>query len=240
MPKGSSTREKKPVNEAGSARPLSNQEIYERIYEAVSERRLPPGTKLSEEKLGRAFGVSRTRIREVLCRLSSEKIVGLIPNRGAFVASPTVEETHAVFEARKAIEIALVKILAERASPKDVSRLRQHAAEEHAARLTGDWKRLIRLSGDFHVLIAELAGNPFLLETMRALVSLTRLIVFLYDSPRTPACLDHEHELIVDAIQRGDAPKAEREMVEHINHVVGSLQLKEEKVDEIDIEKIFA
>lgn len=231
---------RKPATPPAHAAPLANEEIYGRIYEAIVERRLPPGTKLSEEKLGKAFGVSRTRIREILSRFSHEKIVSLVPNRGAFVASPTVAETHAVFEARKAIEIALVRTVVERGSADDIARLRRHAAAEHAARDAGDWKQLIKLSGDFHLLLAELAGNPFLLDTMRGLVSLTRLIIYLYDSARAPACLDHEHETIVTAIESGDADSAEREIAAHIDHVLASLHLKEETVDEIDLEKIFA
>ena len=51
---------------------LTNQEIYERIYTAISQRQLLPGTKLSEERLASAFRASRTRIREVLMRLRQE------------------------------------------------------------------------------------------------------------------------------------------------------------------------
>ncbi len=79
---------------------LTNQDIYERIYAAISERRLQPGTKLSEERLATVFHVSRTRIREVLFRLSQELIVDLHPNRGAFIASPTQADMQDVFQVR--------------------------------------------------------------------------------------------------------------------------------------------
>ena len=61
---------------------LNNQEIYERIYAAISDRRLPPGTKLSEERLAKAFHASRPRIHEVLMRLSQELVIELHLNRG--------------------------------------------------------------------------------------------------------------------------------------------------------------
>ena len=83
---------------------LSNQEIYERIYAAISERRLLPGTKLSEERLAQAFHASRTRIREVLMRLSQEMVIELHANRGAFVASPTPRDLRDVFAVRRALE----------------------------------------------------------------------------------------------------------------------------------------
>lgn len=57
--------------------------IVERIFAAVVEQRLPPGTKLSESALCEAFGVGRMRIRRSLLLLSSREVVELLPNRGA-------------------------------------------------------------------------------------------------------------------------------------------------------------
>ena len=65
-------------------------EISERILQAIWEHRLPPGTKLVEEKLSEVFGVSRTKIRLALARLSHDSILTVEPNRGTFVSSPTV------------------------------------------------------------------------------------------------------------------------------------------------------
>ena len=75
--------------------------IHARIYDAIVEQRLPPGTKLGEETLCEIFGVSRTMIRRVLQRLASEHVVEARPHRGAFVARPSVEEAREVFEARR-------------------------------------------------------------------------------------------------------------------------------------------
>ena len=52
---------------------MSDQAIYERIVESVLDHRLPPGTRLTEDKLGSIFGVSRTRIKPILVRLANEK-----------------------------------------------------------------------------------------------------------------------------------------------------------------------
>ena len=62
--------------------------IHQRVLTAIVEHRLPPGTKLGEERLAKVFGVSRTQIRQVLERLSHDSIVTVLPNRGAFVSSP--------------------------------------------------------------------------------------------------------------------------------------------------------
>ena len=91
------------------AAPLSDAEMYERVISAILDHKLPPGTKLVEDKLASAFGVSRTRIRPVLVRLANEQVVTLTPNRGATIAQPTEQEAREVFEVRRLIEPSLVE-----------------------------------------------------------------------------------------------------------------------------------
>src|SRR5258705_456644 len=67
-----------------------------RLAEAIYEHRLPPGTKLPEFDLCRIFGVTRGVVRKVLNRLADEQLLDLIPNRGAFVARPSVDQTRDV------------------------------------------------------------------------------------------------------------------------------------------------
>ena len=88
---------------------LTENEIYERIVVTVLDHRLPPGTKLIEDRLATAFGVSRTRIRPVLVRLANEQIVTLTPNRGATVAQPTEKGAREVFQVRQMIEATLME-----------------------------------------------------------------------------------------------------------------------------------
>ena len=220
---------------------VSNQVIYERIFNAISERDLPPGTKLSEEKLAKIFGVSRTRIRELLTRLAYEKIVTLLPNRGAFVTRPSVQDVHDVFDARRASEPAVIRRLAQSANPAQIARLREHVAAERTARTAGNGRTLTKLSGDFHLLVGELAANPFLSDMVRGLVSLTRLIIYRYDSSTDlPACLHHEHDELVSTVERHDPEAAAEQMIKHLDHVESSLNLNVDDSGAIDLEKVLS
>ena len=105
---------------------MTCQEIYERIVTSVMEHRLPPGTKLGEDKLARIFGASRARVRQVLARLALERIVVLQPNRGAFVAEPTVAEAREVFEVRRPLEALVVRRIIAKKDPQLIARLRAH------------------------------------------------------------------------------------------------------------------
>lgn len=219
---------------------LSSKAIYDKILNAIMEQMLPPGTKLGEEKLAGVFGISRTRIRQVLARLAQESIVTLIPNRGAFVASPTVDEAREVFEARRLIEPALIERLTQSVTAADIASLRAQVRKEAAAREAYNRRAIIKLSGEFHMMIAEMSGNATLGKWMRELVSLTCLIIILYDSPTLPACPYHEHNELIDAIEARDAKGGVKQMLRHLEHVQNSLNLNMSFGSDVDLDAIFS
>jgi len=196
--------------------------IFERILNAIIERRLPPGTKLAEEDLVEIFGVTRARVRKVLLLLSQRGVVTLQPNRGAFVAEPDGAETEALFAARRIIEsetTAMLARLAPSARDRALRRLDAHLAEEAEARRSGDHGRIIRLSGEFHRLAAELAGNTVLAAIMADLVWRTALALATHAERDETDCSPTAHPAIVAAIRADDAAGAVRLMTEHLDHV---------------------
>lgn len=226
------------ASQARLQRENAHDDIYEKIYTAILEHRLHPGTKLVEERLAEIFDVSRARIREVLARLAHEQIVDLIPQRGAYVAKPTIEQARDVFEARRLIEPAVLRRLVDTLTPEKLTRLRQHQELEVDARRRDDKRAVIRLSGEFHSLAAELAGNSALARSMRELSVLTCLMIFLYDAPTTTSCRADEHSQIIDAIARRDAARAEKLMLEHLEHIESSMKLVGD-MEEVDLAAIF-
>ncbi len=218
---------------------LTNQDIYDRIYAAISERRLLPGTKLSEEKLAMAFHASRTRMREVLLRLSQELIVEIHPNRGAFVATPKQEDVSQVFAVRRALERAIAAELSESRPGSAIAALRKHLELEAAARSANDHVMLARLTGEFHVLLAETTGNRLYTENLRRLVALTGLIIAQYSDDSNSACPEDEHSHIVQAIEAGETAKAEHLMLEHLAHVQSGIHPAAAVADEVDFTQIF-
>lgn len=209
---------------------LTENEIYERMVATILDHRLPPGTKLIEEKLASAFGVSRTRIRPVLVRLANEQIVTLTPNRGAMVAQPTEKEAREVFEVRRMIEPTLIECFIASATPGDIAVLSQCIADEEAARSSGDMRRAIRLSGDFHLHIANASDHQTLGRVLRELVSRTSLILMTYSDNHAQSramatsCGCDEHRALLDAIRLRDPREAARLMREHLAQLETQLQ----------------
>lgn len=220
-------------------REQSAEAIAEKISTAILEHRLAPGTKLGEDRLATIFHTSRAKIREVLARLGNEQIVDQIPQRGAFVAKPTIEQAQDVFEARRLIESSILHRLIRAMDDVKQQCLQDHLDLEEDARTRNDTRAILRLSGEFHVLLAELAGNSALVRNMRELSKLTCLIISLYDAPMATSCRADEHKDIVAAIQDGDIRLAERLMLGHLDHIQDSLKLDTDS-DEADLESIFS
>ena len=83
--------------------------IVESLTRAIVEHRLHPGTKLAEQKLADHFGVSRTLVRQALFQLSQNRLIRLEPARGAFVATPSVQEAQQVFAVRRMLEVEMTR-----------------------------------------------------------------------------------------------------------------------------------
>ena len=212
--------------------------IYRSVAEAIFEQRLPPGTKLIEDALGEIFGVSRTVIRKVLLRLAHERVIEILPNRGAVVASPSIAEARQVFEARRVVEAAIVAAACKGATAAAVARLRALVADEGDAHARGDRRSWIRLSGAFHLELAELAGNDVLADFLRGLIARTSLIIALYEAPGKSACASDEHRTLLDAIANGGETAAVRLMIQHLARCEEKLDLVSSE-REIDLHEVF-
>lgn len=213
---------------------------FTRLYNAIVERRLEPGTKLGEEALCEVFGVSRAQIRRVLLNLAHAKLVELRPNRGAYVAQPSVREARHVFEARRAVEAAIVERAVHRLTEEKIGELAALAAEELQAQERGDKLALIRLSGEFHLCLARIAGNEVLLAFLRELVSRTSLIIATYGAGGESGCSHDDHETITQALRDGDGAAAVAAMLHHLQFIEEQLRLTAEAGPPVDLKTILA
>lgn len=228
---------------AVSCKVVSKDDIHARIYNAIVEHRLQPGTKLTEERIAELFTVSRTQVRGVLQRLAVEQLVTLVPNRGAFVSTPSAEEAHDVLEVRRTLEPSAVTRLIERiASGKargQVAQLRALVLREKQAHASGDRRTAVRLSGEFHVLLAELTGSRILHRMMRELTPLTCLAILAFETPTAAACPNDEHKQLIDAIEAGDTPCATALMTKHLQHIEDAMHLDALQEVEVDLAEVL-
>ena len=206
--------------------------IYASLRRAILEQALKPGVKLPEDQIGETFGVSRTSARNALMRLAAEGIVEMKPNRGASVAMPTYEEAEEVFALRRCLEREVIDRLCTRMSKDAIDALTSHVREEARA-VRASSPRSIRLSGEFHILLAELTGSRLLIEFVNTVVSRSSLILARFGRPHSAECGMEEHVRLIDALRLQDRETAMAIMDAHLHAVEDRARVDTDEVADV-------
>ncbi len=198
--------------------------VYDAIYAAVIDHRLAPGTRLREEELADTFAVSRTLVRQALHKLAQDGVIVLRPNRGAQVPEPTRRDGEHVFDARRVVECEVARRLVGKLSAEQVAELKQVVEAESRATKSQNKQEAIRLSGEFHLKLAQMSGNPIFVRLLEELLPTTSLLMALYKAPGEPMCVAHSHRALLQVISRGGSGAAAgTEMRRHLNEIERSL-----------------
>ncbi|AJP01045.1 GntR family transcriptional regulator [Streptomyces cyaneogriseus subsp. noncyanogenus] len=175
----------------------------------IAEGSFPPGTRLSEDSIGGALGVSRNTLREAFRLLTHERLLVHELNRGVFVRVLTVEDVEDIYRTRALVECAVVRGLGE--PPFGLDALAGAVEEGRRAAREGDWKAVGTANIHFHRELVALAGSERTDELMRSVFAELRLAFHIVDDPRRL----HEPYMarnlqILGALRAGDREAAER------------------------------
>jgi DNA-binding FadR family transcriptional regulator len=196
----------------------------------ITNGELQPGMSLpSERSLAEKYGISRSMVREALRVLDERRLIEVVPGRGSFVRATTVDDAvermievfdhrgvtlRSLIEARSMIETTAASLAAERAGATE-----KEAIAFAVAKCSRADSVLEQVQWDlaFHLAIVQAARNTLVLTMFRAIQPyiVELLIRSLTDPEVTQAGLAF-HQRILDAIQRGDAERASREMQDHL------------------------
>lgn len=197
--------------------------VYEAIYAAVVDHRLMPGSRLREEELAETFAVSRTLVRQALHKLAQDGIITLRPNRGAMVPEPTRRDGEHVFDARRVVECEVARRLAGKLSVEELASLRRLVEAEVRATRLQNKQEAIRLSGEFHLQLAQMSGNPIFVRLLEELLPTTSLLMALYKAAGEPMCVAHSHLQLLETLVGATGGAAATEMRRHLNEIERSL-----------------
>lgn len=219
---------------------LKDESIYQSVYDAIVEQKLAPGVKLPEDNLAEVFGVSRTIVRKALQRLTHDGLVTNEPKRGSRVALPSAKEGKDVFEARRFIEISALPSVIETVSEIQLADLKKVDEAQISAQRAMDFQKAIRLSGDFHQVLMDVAENGALSAILQNLISRSSLIVAVYGSVRhqLPSCQGHEE--LLQLVREKDVSQAQQWMGDHLQAIEGTLRFDDAGSDEVNLASIFA
>jgi DNA-binding GntR family transcriptional regulator len=212
-----------PLKTGAGREVTATQRVYDGIYRAIVEHRLPPGTRLREEELAASFAVSRTVVRQALHRLAQDQVVELQHNRSAQVPHPDRADAAAVFDARRVVECEIARRLTGQLSDAQRRELRTIVRSEAAADARGDRAGAIRLSAEFHRSLARLAGNPVFVRLIDELLPTTSLLMALYRTPGRPVCVVHRHDELIAALEGTSPARGAGEMRRHLDELETSL-----------------
>lgn len=201
----------------------SADDLYPRLFDAILDRQIDPASRFTEDSLKQMFGVSRADVRRVLTQLSHEQVIVLRANHRPRVATPDAEQTRQTLHARRLTEATLVRLACQNASAEGLKRLRTLVERERLAVTQERRAAAIRLSGEFHLQLAQMAGNAPLAHFLGSLVPLTSLAIARCDGSTPGCCAWQEHLAIVEAVASGDMSMAERLMSQHLDHLEQTL-----------------
>lgn len=220
----------------------ADQRVYRAVFDAVMAHRLPPGTRLIESVLVESLGAPRAVVRMGLLRLAHDRIVELRPNRGAAVASPSLDEARSVYDARRLIEGAIVERLCgqlNRSQLAELKRIVTDGERAFARGATADW---ITEAGRFHVRLAEFTGNPVLAEQVRELITRCNLITALYLREGSTVFSSTERRELIALLADGasGAPRRARQLMERLlREIENRLEVRSASGEGIDLRTLF-
>jgi DNA-binding GntR family transcriptional regulator len=208
--------------------PVADQ-IYEALKEAIVSVRLLPGTSISENRICRHFGVSRTPVRSAMVRLSEDGLIDVYPQQGSFVSPIRLVEINDSHFVRKNLEIALMREAAAKWSPQKSAEARAIIEVQRQAIATGDGNLFFREDEHFHQVFATFAERERVWVTiLQAKARLARFVRLFGKPDRLPVVVK-EHIAILDALDAGEIDRAIAELEHHLDMAFTMLkQLPEE------------
>jgi DNA-binding GntR family transcriptional regulator len=201
------------------------QEAAKRIREMIRKGALKKGDRILEAPMCQAMGVSRTPLREALRILSSEGLIELIPNRGAYVAQPSIKDIGEMFYVMSILEGTCARVCVEKMDDEGLRRLDDlyRKLEEHCQ--AEDREKYMAVNHSFHSLVQELAGNKVLSEVINALRQ--KILLYRYRQIYQPNRLKEsmqEHRDLQQAFRERNPEGAERFMQEHLTRQFNALK----------------
>jgi DNA-binding FadR family transcriptional regulator len=211
------------------------QEVLDRLMARIESGEIAPGDQLpSERELMEMYGVGRVAVREALQELARSGIVEISHGERARVVVPTAsllieqiaggarhllriqpETLEHLKEARLFLEVGMVRLAAEKATPQDVQRLRERLKEHEASLASLD--QFLERDMAFHREIARISGNPIFPAIVEALFGwASAYYQTIVRAPGAESLTLAEHQRIIDAIASGQPDAAANAMSDHL------------------------
>jgi len=205
---------------------MTSNRIFEALRQDIIQLQVLPGCSLSEWEIARKFDVSRQPVREAFIKLGEVGLVEIRPRRGTFVRLISMREVDNVRFLREAIEVAIVRIAAEKATKKDITALNAVLAEHRALSDKDDYFGLLLHDETFHRVVARIAKREdawSVINSLKAQIDRARFLT-LPDIESIRVIIE-QHEAVVEGIKNHDPDAAEAAMRRHLHEIQNFLPM---------------
>lgn len=184
---------------------------FDAIRSAIVRCELMPGLFISEVEIGERFSLKRAATRVALERMAAQGLVRPLHRRGYEVRPITLRDLTELYQFREIIELATVRMAAGRVDAAGLRYLDKVCAESYEPGDRDSEDRFLRANSEFHLQVAAAAGNERLTNALgEVLREMERLFHFGLAIRNRTDEMRHEHEVLIEALARGDAVAAER------------------------------
>ena len=195
------------------------EQVYEAILSEIAEGRLLPSTRLIQDELATAYGVSRQPVQQALLLLRDRGLVRDAPRRGLVVAPLDVEFVRNLYAVRAVLEGLAARMAAQHGSKRARAEGPSLLEDGRAAVGSGSVTKQISADMAFHSFLYEVSGNPLIGETTAPHWHYLRRVMgeVLRGGERMPSTIWDEHAAILNSVIAGDGDRAESLGRQHIS-----------------------
>ena len=205
-------------------RPLATQpslveQVYQEILSEIVAGRLPEHARLIQDDVARDLGVSRHPVQQAFLLLRKQGLVRDAQGRGLEVAPIDIEFVRDLYEIRTVAEGLACSLAAGRGAERAAKQGPKLIEEGRRAEREYSVSKLINADVKFHEFLYEISGNRLIKDMMQPhWLHARRLMAEVLMRDETPRRIWDQHEEILGAVIRGDAPRAEELARSHITN----------------------
>ena len=207
-------------------------QLHRILRAAVIRGDLAPGQAISEIEMSKRFSISRQPIREAFIKLSEERLIEVLPQRGTYIRKISVKEVIEARHLREIIEVSIIREVTQKRDPSLINHLRELIKQQEEIK-PGDSQAFLALDEEFHKTIALHAGREYAWRVTEGIKAQMNRVRFLsLDFATSTSLLITEHSEIINAIESGDPDLAEQRMETHLREILTVLPLIAERYPE--------
>jgi len=191
--------------------------IYENLKEDIINLKFKENSIITEKELAKKYKVSKSPVREALRKLNLEGFIGILPHKGYFITSISVEDLKNIFQIRMILEVGASEIAIVNASLNDIEKLKEIANTKVKTINSKSYIEYSEINYQFHLLIAQSTKNNMLANMIEGVLNQLKRVLYKDLRNLDFENMKNEHLKIVDAIEKKDISLVRKIMEKHLS-----------------------